>query len=133
MPAPQNAKSTTEVFPAVSFLNSRVSRFTMGGSIFGISMRQVKPPEAAARDTLAQSSRKLKDPGSIVWQWVSMAPGNTWIPVASITRSAWSDGPQPIFAILPSRIPRSACLQQSSSTKVPFFISKSYRSIKIPL
>ncbi len=53
------------------------------------SMIVVVPPQAAARVPVSNVSAAYVPPkGSSMWVWTSMPPGITYLPVASITRSA---------------------------------------------
>ena len=49
----------------------------------------VVPPQAAARGAgLEVSEANVPPKGSSMWVWASMPPGITYLPVASMTRSA---------------------------------------------
>ncbi len=53
------------------------------------SMIVVVPPHAAARVPVSNVSDATVPPNGIsMWVWPSMPPGTTYLPVASITRSA---------------------------------------------
>ncbi len=61
------------------------------GEVFGMQTTVVKPPAAAARVPLAMVS--FADwPGSRRWTWMSMSPGATTRPRASIVSSARKSG-----------------------------------------
>src|SRR6185436_12587788 len=90
-----------------------------GGYVRGCSMIVVKPPAAADIVPVVKSSRSVC-PGSSKWAWVSMAPGRTTSPVASISSSAPSKVPRSAMAaIRPSSIRRSASRMASWVASVP--------------
>ena len=53
------------------------------------SMMVVVPPQAAARVPVSKvSEAKVPPKGSSMWVWASTPPGMTYLPVASMVRSA---------------------------------------------
>src|SRR5436305_2940189 len=84
----------------------------------------VVPPNAAARVPVSKSSDDVVPPNGISrWVWQSMPPGMTYIPVASITRSAPSPIPERTAAIRSPSISTSAFVVSRAVTTVPFRIS----------
>src|SRR5574337_1080554 len=71
---------------AVSRINSATERVSLTGAVFGIQQTAVKPPRAAAIVPLAIVSLSSR-PGWRRWTCMSINPGQTTRPVASITRS----------------------------------------------
>ena len=93
-----------------------------GGLLLGISITSVYPPEAAALVPHSQSSL-YSAPGSKKWVWVSIPPGNTYWPDASMTSSASTSQPScRIAAIFSPFMARHAFRVPCSNTNVPFLI-----------
>ena len=72
----------------------------VGGLVFGISNTAVTPPSAAARLPVSQIFLVL-DARLAEMHLVSMTPGSTCRPVASMLLPAWLDAKLPMAAILP--------------------------------
>ena len=81
----------------------------VAGLVFGISNTEVMPPTIAALLPEAKSSVSV-EPGSLKCVWVSMQPGRTVSPLASIDWIASSSN-LPIFTILLFWIPISPSLR----------------------
>ena len=122
----QNAKSTTDRSPAIPFFSSKPGLSMVAGSDGrGMSHMVVMPPEAALQEPQYQSSRKLNGPGSAIWLWVSIMPGITIFPIASIT-SHPAGGSIPLSSnalILPLSTNTEPSDTQSGSTTLPLTIN----------
>src|SRR5688572_23057795 len=103
-------------------MNSTCPSLSRAGLVLGMQQTVVKPPATAAAEPEATVSSS-SSPGSRKWTWMSMRPGVTYMPLASMTRSA---GPRlcPTAATLPSR--RSTSARRSNapegSRTVPFWM-----------
>src|SRR6185312_8533653 len=66
------------------------------------------------------------------WQWLSIAPGRTNFPLASISRAP-PPMPRPNVAITPSLTPISHCIVSDAVATVPLRITRSYSAIVLIL
>ena len=82
--APMGNTLQNPAFFACPMMNSVTERLSFTGLVFGIQQMVVNPPAAAARAPDAMSSLYSK-PGSRRWQCMSISPGATIRPLASIT------------------------------------------------
>src|SRR3990167_7470083 len=88
------------------------------------SMIVVVPPKAAARVPDSNVSLANVPPnGSSMWVWGSIPPGMTYLPVASMTRSAGTSRSRPMRAISSSSTRTSAETIASALTIVPPLMS----------
>ncbi len=71
---------------ARSRTNSTAAWLSMGGSVLGMQAIEVKPPASAAAVPVSMVSSSSK-PGSRRWTCMSISPGLTILPAASITVS----------------------------------------------
>src|SRR5437867_2573386 len=65
-------------------MNEIVPALSAGGFVFGMQTTEVNPPRAAQRVPVSMVSLSLR-PGSRRWTCMSIRPGTTSFPVASIT------------------------------------------------
>src|SRR5512135_977938 len=82
--SPQSPKSTRALARAIAALDSITPALSTAGTVFGMSRTVVTPPAAAAAVRVPKFSFS-GNPGSRLCTWTSMAPGRTYMPVASMT------------------------------------------------
>src|SRR5258708_3999500 len=99
-------------------LSASASAFVVVGLVFGISNTAVTPPSTAAGEPVSRSSFWVS-PGSRKCTWVSMTPGRTCRPLASITAPPVARARSPIAAIRPPVTPISRTPSPSWLTTVP--------------
>src|SRR6266849_9696429 len=99
-------------------LSASASAFVVVGLVFGISNTAVTPPSTAEREPVSRSSFWVS-PGSRKCTWVSMTPGTTCRPLASITAPPGARARSPIAAIRPPVTPISRTPSPSWLTTVP--------------
>src|SRR3989338_4043754 len=75
------------LFFASFFFSSSAGIVVVGGIVFGMSRKVVMPPFAAAIEPVRKSSLCV-NPGSLMWTWTSISPGNTRLFFTSIILSA---------------------------------------------
>ena len=85
--APHRPKSTTTLRRAISRFSTYSCRVVTGGYVSGCSITVVMPPAAADMVPVVKSSRSVW-PGSSKCACMSIAPGITTRPDASISSSA---------------------------------------------
>src|ERR1051325_1746971 len=120
----------TRAFPARAAWRSTkptVAWLSVTGSVLGIAQTAVNPPAAAAIAPVAIVSACSK-PGSRRCTWMSMSPGATTLPAASMTLApGWAGMFRPTASIRPSRMRTSArsSLPRGGSITRPPRISRS--------
>ena len=108
-------------------IKSPTAALSMGGSVLGMQQSEVKPPRAPALVPVAIVSLYSK-PGSRRWQWMSIKPGLTTSPAASIVgqpSGITSAVTSPTTEIRPSltRMLDTWSIFRPGSTTRPFLIS----------
>src|SRR5690348_11669846 len=66
-----------------------------------------------------------------IWQWLSIAPGSTSLPEASISRAP-AGRPRPSAAVRPPLIPMSHSVVSAAVATVPLRMTRSYSGIPVP-
>ena len=68
------------------WMNSTLACVSIGGSVLGMQAIEVNPPASAAAVPVAMVSSSSR-PGSRRWTCMSISPGETILPAASMIRS----------------------------------------------
>ena len=121
----------TALGPARAWYSSTTSRSDCPRCWAAKGMTVVVPPNAAETVALRKSSAVMNPEAEScsMWQWLSIPPGSTSLPVASTTRPPSATAParsSPRAAIRPSRIPTSQRDASAAVTTVPPRITMSY-------
>ena len=118
---PMNAKSTRLFLLAIAFFCSKASTVTVAGCVLGISTTVVTPPAVAA--LVPDSKFSLSgNPGSRRCTCMSIIPGRTSLPEASMTLSALGSPDLMIPAIFPLSIINEASIKPVARASLPFLM-----------
>src|SRR5689334_12879795 len=122
---PVMPKSTNDLASPSSLLTLTCSASAVGGTVFGMSITLVMPPQTAAVEPVAKSSLWVM-PGSLKCTWPSNSPGKMCLPLTSISSLPWGrESSAPIATITSLLIATPPLKVASGVTTQPFLITRS--------